>query len=573
MRTAGGWASWQALGISISLALLIAGCAKSVYPPGGPVDKTPAKILTSYPATGSTHAPLDSAIVISLSKPLDNQTVIKALFISPRLDPDPKIKIHGRSIVIAPKKPLAADKTYVITLGSDIRDTHGVGLGKSVSVAFSTGAAIDSGAVRGTIYKDGKPAAGISLALLESTPEEYKTPIDSIAPDYLMQSGQDGTYAFQYLPQRSYFLIAFDDKNKNRRINPRREMVGLPFVPVELTLDKAILSGIDIRLQMIDSGGITLRSVSVNADRLLKIRFDKGIGEAAAKELFSTVRLYPTTDTSHFIRFEDYTNLSANPSTDFVAKAALDSGQNYRISFDAGRLYPALPDSLKTVASEFTNPNPSDLNRPTLLERFPIDKAQNLAPDTTFKFRFSEPMDSVKLNSAVHIVAAEGDTIGIQASSQDLFTWLAKAQRALQFGHAYKMLVNNRQLTDLAGNSLADSVDVLSFSTMGKDTLGRLSGDITFSVPADAAYPVILTAAPVRDGVKREVTISPGQRNFDLDLFPGYYILSAFLDRNQSGQYDYGTILPYRLAEPFSSTVDTFRVRSRFESTGALLKF
>lgn len=574
MRTPWGWLRLGPIVVGLPLIILALGCAKSVYPPGGPVDKIPAKIISSIPATGSTSAPLDSQIVINLSKPLDDQTVAKALFISPSLDADPKIKIKGRSIIVIPKKPLAADKTYVVTLGSDIRDMHGVSLAQSASIAFSTGSTIDSGAVHGTVYKEGKPAAGVSLALLEMAPEKYAFPLDSVAPDYLTQTGQDGSFSFQYLPDREFFLIAFEDKNKNRHINPAREMVGLPFMPLHLSPTERLLRGVDIRLQMTDSSALGLRSVTVNADRLLKIRFDKGLDSVAAAQLFKTARISPEKDSTVNIPIADYTNFSANPSADFVAVVpALDTGKNYRMVLDISSLYPSVPDSLKSLSSAFTFPDMKDVNRPVLLEKCPIDKALNLSPDTSFVLRFSEPIDSTKLVDATRIAGPDGDTTGVQIHSRGLFTWIVKAQQMLKYGHAYKILFDDRLVMDLAGNSLADSTETISFSTMGKDTLGQLSGEIVFAIPSDTVFPVIVAATPARDGAKREVNVPPGRKTFSLDLFPGYYVLSAFLDRNQNGRYDYGTILPYRLAEPFCAPVDTFRVRTRFESTGAVLKF
>lgn len=559
---------------SLFLLILILGCAKSLPPPGGPIDRTPPEIIRSEPPTGSVQVPLDSDVTIEFSERLDQKTAEKAVFITPRPDPEAKVKIKSNSVVITFPGGLKKERTYVITVGTDLKDAHKVNLAQSVSIAFSTGITIDSGSIAGTVYKDGKGTAGISLALFETLPDELNKPVDSLIPNYFTQSGENGHFKFDYLPESIYYLVAFNDQNKNRRINPDKEMIGLPFRETVIADEQKHLTGVDIRLHKIDTGLVELRSVSINPDRLIKIRFSDKLDREEAEALLKSAIIRAEDDSASSFGDIAFTNLTGYPSSDYLLAAApLRSGNSYRLIFDLGIIFPAVDDSLRMLSYGFNAVEITDSKRPELLDSDPADGAENIAVDSTFRFLFSEPVDSFALQRAVRLTGCSGDTDIVAIKVLNKFVYQAIPASEMLHGCDYQLLLDESHVRDRAGNVMGDSVTTISFATIGRDTLGQLSGQLRFSDGEDAAYPVIISFKPAIEGRLQKLELLPGQEHFISDLLPGYYTLSAFLDRNQNGRFDYGSIIPYQPAEPFAAPVDTFRVRTRFETTGIIIEF
>ena len=186
---------------------------------------------------------------------------------------------------------------------------------------------------------------------------------------------------------------------------------------------------------------------------------------------------------------------------------------------------------------------------------------------------FSEQVDSTLFSAAVRISDSAWDWQAVNITREYPFLFTGRPAEILQTGHWYQLEIDNRRIIDRAGNRAGDSTEIITFTTIGADTLGQLSGTISFSDPTDAAFPVVMTFVPTRQGRKRQITLPPGQIDYIAGLIPGYYTVNAFLDRNRNDRFDYGSIIPYQLAEPFTSTADTIRVRTRFESAGVQIDF
>jgi len=556
------------------IPLLVSGCARQEYPPGGPEDRTPPKILITSPETGTANVTADARIRIEFSEPIDRSTVEKAVFISPQPNPPPEIKAKRDAIEITPKVDWSENTTYVITLGTDLKDAHNVNLEQSTTIAFATGPTVDSGSISGTVYKDGKETRGVSIALFTRDPGQLDMPVDSVPPDYQTQSGEGGAFVFEYLPPKPFYLVAFKDRNRNRRIDFGRELIGLPYTWGELSPDRNILENLGIQLHSSDTAVVGFRSVSINSDGLLKLRFTKSLDADEAKTLFAAMTL--TTADTGIAQMDiiDYTPLSRYPSSDFLfITGDIVSETQYRVSFDLGVLYPAIDDSARVISYSFSAQRVQDKTPPTFLEICPADRAVNVHPDSLIILRASEPLDMGALDDAVWIINGEEDTTGIEIDAENRFLYTGSPKNGLGFGNDYRWFLIESLIQDRSGNSLGDSIRSFTFSTVGRDTLGTISGEIRFSRPEDTACPVILSFNPTGRGTVGNYRVPAGSSRFRTELLPGYYSISAFLDRNNNGDYDFGSLIPYRLAEPFTVQADTIRVRTRFESTGVIVEF
>lgn len=558
----------------LAVILFVAGCAKPGFPPGGPVDKESPQILATFPASGKVNTPLDTEIEIIFNEAINPKTVVPSLYFSPRFDVEPKIKIKSDRIIIQPKGPLAPNRTYLFTLGTDLKDAHNVNLDQAFSLAFSTGSSIDSGRISGTVYKEGKATANVSMALFEVIPDSSASP-DSLKPDYVTQTGKNGEYAFEFIAPDDYYLVAFEDKNKNRKIDITHEAVGLPFLQTNLSMTFDKVENVNIRLhKIIDKTRLSLISSSVNPDRMLRIKFNRPLAEIEAVKLFESANIKSDSATEQLM-FSTYFPLIAYPASEFLI--LLDnriSETEYLIRFDQSAIISNIDDSLKIISSHFSYAKTKDNKPPRLLYQTPtLSKEAIFQPGEEWQFQFSEAINSELFQQGVRVIGAAGDTLPVEVSIVNPTVMSLKPSQ-LQPGSIYDLIIDPVNLTDRSGNQSSDSSIIYRFATIGTDTLGSISGAVLVT---DSTYSAttIIEFKPVKKGEGRPASISlpPGQVIFLTSLFPGYYTISAWVDQNENQVYDYGTIIPYHRAEPFTMPVDTFRVRTRFESAGVEIKF
>lgn len=573
MKTAGSPIRF-ALTFICPLIVLVISCAKSLPPPGGPQDKTPPEFIASVPASAATGIPLDSGVEIYFSEALDLQTVPKAIFITPQIDPAPEIRVKGNQISIEFPDGLKPERTYVLTVGTDLKDAHRVSLAQSLTIAFSTGDFIDSGSISGTIYIGSQGVSNISLALFEDLPEAESLSADSLIPLYLTQSGKDGYYKFDYLPAGNYYLIAFDDKNKNRRINLQSELIGIPYRDLVLSEGNSTLSDIDIRLHKFESTLLEFKTVSFNSSQLLKIRFNRVLEDDDARKILSQAQITNSDDSVKVANIIDFISINPYPSADFLMAPTSLPPQEYKLRLDRRLLSKNLPDSLSWLTYTFNVTETDDELPPELLDSDPSHNDDNIPIDKEFGLLFSEPLDTFSLTTATTLVGCHNDTGSLQFKSINLFQYSAKQSYDLNHGCDYLLIIKEAMVKDLKGNQMGDSTRVIAFTTVGKDTLGSLSGTIFYSNPDDSLVPVVVEFLPAADeGSAKKLYLEAGKKQFNSQFYPGYYSISGFLDKNANGKYDYGLILPYTLAEPFTNVTDTFRVRTRFETTGIEIEF
>ena len=75
------------LGAALAAGGFLGGCAKPDFPPGGPVDTTPPRVLATAPADSTTRVPADLEIMFLFSEPMDRVSVRDGF----RLYPNPGI--------------------------------------------------------------------------------------------------------------------------------------------------------------------------------------------------------------------------------------------------------------------------------------------------------------------------------------------------------------------------------------------------------------------------------------------------------------------------------------------------
>ncbi len=541
----------------LAFVALLAGCADVGAPPGGPEDKQGPVVLESTPVNGAVN---QSGIRVIEFKLSEGVQIPKGatVFISPRQKVLPKVSWSSQSVKIELADSLAANRTYLVTLPTALADLRGNKPDSSITLAFSTGPALDSCSISGAVYADDKPVAGVTIGLYNSASLTPEPPYDSIFPDYLTASGKGGEFSFHHLPSASFRLIAFQKSARDDRFRPLRDKFGIPDRPTDLSSIRSI-ENLNLALTSQDTLPYKIISALLNSDRVLQLRLSKQLN----------LNQLSVTDS---IRLSlGGTQLAAVP----IAPPDSESFTTIRAYFGpltagVGRLRwtiepeksPATFDSLRISA-------PADTTRPAISGVWPNPRPL-LSIDTAVHVYFSEPISLTKITDTAIVVNSLKDSSRLLCTkSMRSPIELVLSPEGLAAGQQYVVRVRRGDIQDLSGNSIGDSVVQYTFSIINTDSLGWLEGNITWPL-SDTGFPATILLRKLNDTHTYRFTAGS---SFKFALPAGKYLLGGYIDRNSNGFFDRGTIYPFTLAEPFLPLVDTVSVRARFETAGIEVQF
>jgi hypothetical protein len=546
----------------VSGLLLFLACAQIENPPGGEVDKTGPVFLRSEPANGAVNVPEGNSVTIYFSKDITAPAAGQGLYISPRPPENPKVKWKSDHVVITFREQFKSGETYVVTVPSGLTDLHSNRMDSSFTVAFSTGPHLDSGLVAGHVFQDANPASGVTVALYDLASLKDSIPYDSIYPDYITMSGKTGDFALRNLPPKEFRLIAFIDKNRNGRFSPTHEPFALPDRPIKI--GEAALDNLVLGMTSYDTTKPEILAATFTQDHLVRIRLSKQI----------PLELLKTQPASFMLRLLSDTNVT-HPSMGF---AQSNEEESSTLDFWCGNLPEGLYRGELTYSSE----------RPALVaESLKVSPAADKAPpqvagwlpltvplfvrDVKVALFFSEPIDTSKISpDAFSLWQGADNQLSMSHIWEDPFHLYFKPEK-LAAGASYRLQVTEFDIFDLSGNKLGDTLRDYRFSTLNVDSLGSISGDILVRIRSKASAPVVLSFNNIGSRQKYPLTVTGTA--FKIDVPAGKYLLSGFIDSNNNGKRDLGTIFPYEYAETAASYPDTIAVRARFETAGAEFEF
>lgn len=256
--------------IRLLYIFLLWGCANQTTPTGGPKDETPPKLLRSSPANkernfNGKNIELVFDEAVNLNNPKDE------ILISPRTDQEIEFKVKKNTVTISPEKGWSENTTYSIAFREGIRDITENNAPENLKLAFSTGPLIDSMIVTGRVKMalNTKLPEKITVALYQS--DTFN--IFAHTPSYFTLIDKKATYRLENIKSGEYYLYAFQDNNKNLKVESRTEKFAFLADPINLTgpLDSLTLPLI----------GMDMRPLSINYIRnnglQTKLKFNKNI--------------------------------------------------------------------------------------------------------------------------------------------------------------------------------------------------------------------------------------------------------------------------------------------------------
>lgn len=206
----------------IVILFFLAACASIVPPSGGPVDEIPPVVEKINPPINTLNFS-EKGVDFTFDEYVVLNDINNQFIISPPLDKKADIKIKGKKIQVVFGENLKPNTTYTLNFGNGIKDNNEGNILGGLTYTFSTGDYIDSLSLTGSI-KD----AFTLLPILNAAVGLYKLTDDStifkVKPWYLTRPDSSGNFKFSNLSPGEYELVAFDDANRNLKIETNEKL-------------------------------------------------------------------------------------------------------------------------------------------------------------------------------------------------------------------------------------------------------------------------------------------------------------------------------------------------------------
>jgi len=203
-----------------AIMLLVYSCAnKAQGPTGGPKDKTPPKVLKSFPLNGTLNfkkkqIEIDFDKIVTIEKPNDN------VIISPPQQKPPDVKSLGKRVVVNFNQNLQDSTTYSINFGNAIADVNEKNVIKNYLFSFSTGNLLDSLKISGSVInaEDLNPMAGILVGIYK---EGSSDTVFLLKPFLRIgKTDENGHFSIDNIKKGRYKVYALGDVNQDYTLQP-----------------------------------------------------------------------------------------------------------------------------------------------------------------------------------------------------------------------------------------------------------------------------------------------------------------------------------------------------------------
>ncbi len=482
-----------------------------IAPTGGLPVRTAPEVVSTFPEQGTTY--FDQRVIrFEFNRFMNRGSATRALRIEPDFGIPFSMSWKRKVMVLTFERSLPDSVTVIVSLGTMLSDVDNNRLGQPYQLAFSTGATVDSAGVDlATISFDkarGEASTAVGL---------FRQSMLDQAAVYMAESDTSGMVRFRHVTPGQYVAVLFDDRNRNRRIDPGEKHFPAR-VPVTVAADSIYLAGTLVYTAQ-DTISPTVLGIGLLSSNRLRIRFSEPIR-------ISSVSTIEVEESGRFIPAywlysdpEDATVAIANSSE------PLPPGPSYNLKMRdvsdlAGNLLTSIPPS-------FVGSNQVDTTQLRLV-RFP-DAPIVLSRDSIL-IVYSKPVIGSEILDSLIVI--DGDRAvrswpDVYIDQNRMYVYRDAGWRP---GQSYQLRTwDPSQIRHLSS----------TFRPLGETDLGGLE------VILDESWfgrPVVLD---VLDQTGQILTQAKGNGPFIFDkLIPGVVSIRVWIDLNGNGRWDGGSIIP-----------------------------
>lgn len=527
--------------IIFSIAIFLYGCANQLPPSGGSVDTLPPEIIFIYPESGTINYS-ENYFKVEFSEYVDKRSFKEAIFISPAVEGGYDISWTNRTATVNFKNKLRLNTTYSITIGTDVVDYNNRNnMASAVSLTFSTGNKIDSGLVQGVVYDKDPLGIMIFAYIIDST--DINPSIRK--PDYLTQTGKDGSFVLSGLADGNYRFFAVKDENRNLLFTPPNELIGIPQKDVIISGLDSTLEKLTFKLSKLDTIPPVLTKAIMPDRNHIILTYSE---EIEVNGLTNT----------NFILFDSLNSSALDIPYIFrgrgkeneIVLSVEGNVTDINILFISSNNVKDKNGNLSKLETlEVEGNDRIDTLPPALIKSKPSNRENNIDfLNTTVTLFFDDGIDTTIAREAFRFVDTAKNEIPHSIYFPDAATVMLKANDRIASGEIFILGYDRSKLIDVAGNKI-DTIETISFTTLpgldftglsgkiviGKNFVNKIdNSNIVLSLQHETDKELFYKTKPNRDNTFYFERIRPGK-----------YFLSAIIDDDDDGEYSYGSIIPF----------------------------
>lgn len=484
---------------------LTTACARVTNPQGGPKDLDKPELVKSFPANQELNFK-GQKIQLEFSELVQPNNLNKELLITPSVKNPYTVRTDKNIIELTFEEPLIENTTYFLNFREGIQDITEKNKAADLSIAFSTGPSLDSGAVAGNVFTllTNQPEKNVDVLLYVA---DDTATIQKHRPYYVTKTREDGTFLFQNVKEDEYLIYALAEKNNNLIYDAEQERIAYLPSSIQISSDTAL---VQLRTQRIDTREPFIISQRPNLN-LYAAEYNEGIAEVSLTE-----QTQPSNLLIPFNITENGKTLQIYPTTEFQEGQVIVQAQD-----SAGNA------AIDTLEVSFTGKEVAPAIKGFAL----VGDKKEIRGKAVIEVQFEAP---VKFLNNTPIALIEDTTTTVMLKHPEEISLKASGTRAeiivnTKAQHFVDILPDSNAVVGLAGDKF--SFKPIRLNINEEPDEGSISGTIATAHDnywvelLNESYKIIRTAAPAN--------------NFNFaNLNPGTYYIRVKIDQNNDGQWN-----------------------------------
>ncbi|MDL5045014.1 Ig-like domain-containing protein [Oscillatoria amoena NRMC-F 0135] len=515
--------------------LFLCSCASIVSPTGGPKDTTPPVCTKQIPAANTTRFN-EKKIAFVFDEFVVLNDVTNQFIMSPPMEKNPEIKVVGKRIEIEFKEALLPNTTYTLNFGNSIADYNESNPLQGLTYTFSTGDYIDSLKLNGSV-KDAftlLPDKNIAVALYQTKDDStiFKT-----KPSYLVRPDSTGNFKFNYLRPAEYELIAFEDINKNLKIETN-EKVGFYSTKINLAYNQQDSSSTAYNL-MISPQPSNLKPQVITAKEKSKGKYEVIVSGSNCKLFVEEP--------------------GANKKATFIQQVSGKLCDTLMLYTDINFIDSViLPVTIDTVVE-----NTTITCRSKQYDKFKLTSQENILNydfSKPLSVGFTNPVTEIR-KQLVHLKEDSTEVTDFTLTNDSINPLLFHVNKQWKDDNNYTLIFSKGAIKDLFGQECDSTIIQL------KTAPSTAFGNLTINVDNKPNTNLIVQLLDNQNTIVKEQTIDKSQDITYQNLFPGQYFIKVIEDANKNGRWDGANYPKKQQAERVFITPQSIEVRANWDLT------
>ncbi len=542
--------------------ILFTGCANQLPPGGGDVDKIPPEVTEVFPPDGTINYN-ENYFEIEFSEYVDKRSFKDALFISPFVEGQLEYDWTGTTVTIEFAEGLKKNTTYTITVGSDVIDRNNSNrMLSSFTFSFSTGNQIDKNSIGGRVFSSDREGILIFAYKLG----EGADTLLNRKPDYVSQTGSDGTFQLNGLASSNYRIFAVKDEYRDLIYNMDQDWIGIPDTDVQLIGNDTSFSGLHFKMFKADTTAPRMIKAIMTDDRHILLSLSDDVDKSVLRS--QNFYLVDSTINKTFGITFVYKRVNNNSELVLVTNSA-PSIDNVIYLF-AENLSDTLGNTTYNDYISLTVSDKPDTSYPKLISTLPQKNANSVDfKNAQFTFYFDDAFLKDNIQRNITFTDTLGKGVPFNIDYEDDAAVIIKPLTKLKSDKDYIIKLNLAAFKDVEGN-FRDSLYEFRFKTIsGLDFTGVDGKMLDINLEDNP----VLVLENTKDK-KLIYTKKLNDEKFSFNrIVAGKYILWCFLDKDNDLEYDYGWPQPIKFSERFYVYSDTLKLKPRWVITDVIFQF